>query len=46
MTEMRDSIEIVHTSESSNSLKHLIPAFYKLLSEGPPQFTEVRQLQE
>ena len=42
VTEMRDSIEIVHTSEYGNFLKHLFPAFYKLLSEGKPQFTEVR----
>ena len=34
VTEMRDSIEIVHTSEYGNFLKHLFPAFYKLLSEG------------
>lgn len=40
VTEMRDSIEIVHTSEYSNFLKHLFPAFFKLLSEGKPQFTE------
>jgi len=42
VTEMRDSIEIVHTSEYGNFLRHLFPAFYHLLSEGQPQFTEVR----
>lgn len=42
VTEMRDSIEIVHTSEYGNFLRHLFPAFYRLLSEGQPQFTEVR----
>ena len=40
VTEMRDSIEIVHTSEYGNFLKHLFPAFHKLLSEGRPQFSE------
>ncbi|KAL3903757.1 MAG: hypothetical protein SGPRY_011547 [Prymnesium sp.] len=40
VTEMRDSIEIVHTNEYSNFLKHLFPAFYKLLHDGKPQFTE------
>ena len=42
VTEMRDSIEIVHTSEYGNFLKCLFPAFCKLLSEGQPQFTEAR----
>ena len=37
---MRDSIEIVHTSEYGNFLKHLFPAFHKLLAEGEPRFTE------
>jgi transformation/transcription domain-associated protein len=41
VTEMRDSIEIVHTSEYPHFLRHLYPAFYRLLSEGQPQFTEV-----
>ena len=41
VTEIRDSIEIVHTSEYGNFLRHLFPAFYRLLSEGQPQFTEV-----
>ena len=40
VTEMRDSIEIVHTSEYGNFLRHLFPAFCKLLREGRPQFTE------
>lgn len=40
VTEMRDSIEIVHTSEYGNFLKHLFPAFHKLLVDGRPQFTE------
>jgi hypothetical protein len=40
VTEMRDSIEIVHTSEYGNFLRHLFPAFHKLLVEGKPQFTE------
>ena len=40
VTETRDSIEIVHTSEYGNFLKHLFPAFCKLLTEGRPQFTE------
>jgi len=40
VTEMRDSIEIVHTSEYSNFLRHLFPAFHKILSEGCAQFTE------
>lgn len=43
VTEMRDSIEIVHTSEYGNFLRHLFPAFYRLLSEGQPQFTEARR---
>ena len=38
--EMRDSIEIVHTAEYGNFLRHLFPAFYQLLSEGTPQFSE------
>ena len=40
VTETRDSIEIVHTSEYVNFLRHLFPAFCKLLAEGRPQFTE------
>ena len=40
VTEMRDSIEIVHTSEYGNFLKYLFPAFHKLLVDGkPPQWS-------
>jgi hypothetical protein len=39
-TEVKDSIEIVHTAEYSNFLKLYLPHFSRLLSEVPPQKTE------
>ena len=42
VTEMRDSIEIVHTSEYGNFLTHLFPAFHKMLAQSRPQFAEAR----
>jgi transformation/transcription domain-associated protein len=39
-TDLRERIEIVHTSEFSNFLKHLFPAFSALLKRVPPQFTD------
>ena len=35
--EVRDSIEIVHTAEYANFLRHFFPVFVKLLQEVPPQ---------
>ena len=35
--EVRDSIEIVHTAEYANFLRHFFPVFIKLLQEVPPQ---------
>ena len=40
VTELRDSIEIVHTSEYANFLQHLFPAFHAMLADGRPCFAE------
>jgi transformation/transcription domain-associated protein len=42
VTEMRDSIEIVHTSEYGNFLTNLFPAFHQMLANTKPQFSEAR----
>lgn len=39
-TEIRDNIEIVHTSEYVNFLTHLFPVFYNILRQGQPQFND------
>ena len=39
-TEIRDSIEIVHTSEYANFLKAFFPVFTKILQLGTPRFED------
>ena len=39
-TEIRDSIEIVHTSEYSNFLNAFFPVFSQILRHGTPQFED------
>jgi transformation/transcription domain-associated protein len=39
-TEIRDSIEIVHTVEYKNFLLYLFPVFYNILRQGLPQFVD------
>ena len=39
-TEVKDSIEIVHTAEYSNFLKFYLPRFSVMLAEVPPQKSE------
>eukprot|EP00959_Pyramimonas_sp_CCMP1952_P428520 8975654-Pyramimonas_sp.AAC.1 len=41
--EVRDKIEVVHSSEYGNFLKAYFPAFKQLLTETKPQSTETEE---
>lgn len=40
MTEIRESIELVHTQEYGNFLRHFMAPFLNLLQTVPPSFTD------
>ena len=40
MSDIRESIEVVHSGEYKNFLQYLFPAFYNHLRQAPPQFND------